>query len=89
MSVSAKPCVVRATSVGIEKEDYIDNVPDSLLRAGIDDQNSMKGKFERVRILAEPKISCARASSSPCFLVSVFPRLRITACTSGVVSEAR
>jgi hypothetical protein len=47
--VSARPCGVRAAAVGIEKEDYIDTVPDSLLRAGIDDQNSMKGKFERVR----------------------------------------
>ena len=47
--ISARPCGVRAASVGIEKEDYIDTVPDSLLRAGIDDQNSMKGKFERVR----------------------------------------
>ena len=66
--VSARPCGVRAAAVGIEKEDYIDTVPDSLLRAGIDDQNSMKGKFERVRWIrpswAPSTIRCRSLSSS-------------------------
>lgn len=59
VAVSSKPCGVRAAAVGIEKEDYIETVPDSLLRAGIDDQNSMKGRFERVIREAQDSICAA------------------------------
>ena len=35
----------RAAAAAIEKEDYVDKVPDSLLREGVDDPNSMRGRF--------------------------------------------
>ena len=49
----------RAAAAAIEKEDYVDKVPDSLLREGVDDPNSMRGRFERVIRDAQNSICAA------------------------------
>lgn len=49
----------RVSAAAIEKEDYVDKVPNSLLREGIDDPNSMRGRFERVIRDAQDSICAA------------------------------